>query len=375
MDRKDTFLIYKDTVMKRVTIKEGQVGIVVRKGMITEVLKSGVHWCFGDMYVKIVGAHLEYTYSSLNEIQKTFLANYLDMIEVEDDSIALMTIKGNLHRVLKPGIYAFWKEGHSFNFTICNRSNYEIKNLPLFTIDNLLMKDYIRVFRVENYEVGMLLVNGIMVKKLTAGTYQYWQNTQSIVVQKADVRVQSIDIVGQEVLTKDKVQLRLNFNVQYKMVDIEKAILQTNDYQKQLYTYAQLSIRSLVGQVTFDELMTQKVELAQEVFEILIKKAQIIGVEVLDAGLKDVILPGEIRDIINQVLIAEKKAQANGIIRREETAATRSLLNTAKLMEDNQMLFKLKEMEYIEKIAEKINSISVSGSNNVVTELKQIFTK
>ena len=78
---------------------------------------------------------------------------------------------------------------------------------------------------------------------------------------------------------------------------------------------------------------------------------------------------------MNQVLIAEKKAQANSIMRREETAATRSLLNTAKLMEENQMLFKLKEMEYIEKIADKINTISVSGSNNIVSELKQIFTK
>ena len=95
----------------------------------------------------------------------------------------------------------------------------------------------------------------------------------------------------------------------------------------------------------------------------------------IDLGLKDVILPGEIRDIMNQVLIAEKKAQANSIMRREETASTRSLLNTAKLMEENNMLFKLKEMEYIEKIADKINSISVSGSNNIVSELKQIFTK
>ena len=94
-----------------------------------------------------------------------------------------------------------------------------------------------------------------------------------------------------------------------------------------------------------------------------------------NGGVKDIILSGEIKDIMNQVLIAEKKAQANMITRREETASTRSLLNTAKLMEDNAMLYKLKEMEYVEKIAEKINTISLSGSGQIVDQLKQIFVK
>lgn len=76
---------------------------------------------------------------------------------------------------------------------------------------------------------------------------------------------------------------------------------------------------------------------------------------------------------MNQVLVAQKKAEANVIMRREETASTRSLLNTAKLMEENSMLFKLKEMEYVEKIADKINSISLSGGNLIVDQLKDIF--
>jgi len=76
---------------------------------------------------------------------------------------------------------------------------------------------------------------------------------------------------------------------------------------------------------------------------------------------------------MNQVLVAEKKAQANVIMRREETASTRSLLNTAKLMEDNAMLWKLKEMEYVEKIAEKISTISVNGNGALMEQLKQIF--
>jgi hypothetical protein len=77
---------------------------------------------------------------------------------------------------------------------------------------------------------------------------------------------------------------------------------------------------------------------------------------------------------MNQVIIAEKQAQANVIMRREETASTRSLLNTAKLMEENAVLFRLKEFEYIEKIAEKINQITLSsGNGQIIEQLRELF--
>jgi regulator of protease activity HflC (stomatin/prohibitin superfamily) len=96
-------------------------------------------------------------------------------------------------------------------------------------------------------------------------------------------------------------------------------------------------------------------------------------VEISEGGIKDIILPGEVKDILNRVLIAEKQAQANMIMRREETASTRNLLNTAKLMEDNAMLFKLKEMEFVEKIAEKISDISITSGDGVANQLKTLF--
>ena len=77
--------------------------------------------------------------------------------------------------------------------------------------------------------------------------------------------------------------------------------------------------------------------------------------------MKDVILPGEMKEILNQVVQAEKAAQANVIKRREETAATRSLLNTAKLMEESPTLLRLKELETLEKVTEKIDKLTVFG--------------
>jgi regulator of protease activity HflC (stomatin/prohibitin superfamily) len=101
-------------------------------------------------------------------------------------------------------------------------------------------------------------------------------------------------------------------------------------------------------------------------------KEETFGCEFLDAGLKDIILPGDIKEILNTILIAEKKALANIITRREETASTRSLLNTAKLMDENATLFKLKELEYLERIAEKVGNISLSSSGGILEQLHEI---
>ncbi|MNX99135.1 FtsH protease regulator HflK [compost metagenome] len=184
-----------------------------------------------------------------------------------------------------------------------------------------------------------------------------------------------MEIVGQEILTKDKAQLRINFSVQYKVTDATKALLENKEFDKQMYVIIQLSLREFIGKMTFDELMENKEKISESIMTIAAAKVRLLGIELLNCGVKDIVLPGDIRDIMNQVLVAEKRAQANLITRREETASTRSLLNTAKLMEENAMLYKLKEMEYVEKIAEKINNISLSGSGQIVDQLKQIFVK
>lgn len=187
------------------------------------------------------------------------------------------------------------------------------------------------------------------------------------------MRVTQLEISGQEILTKDKAALRINFYVQYAIKDILRAIVNNKEYEKQLYVLMQLALREFVGSLTLDELLEKKESVSEFIVDAIAERAEKLGVELKTSGIRDIILPGEMKDIMNQVLIAEKKAQANTIMRREETASTRSLLNTAKLMEDNVMLLKLKEMEYVEKIAEKINNISLSGGSDIVGQLKQIF--
>lgn len=241
-------------------------------------------------------------------------------------------------------------------------------------LSNYQISKYVKTFEVATYEKAILLVNDEFVDIIDSGLYRFWKNDTSIKIAKKDMRQLQLEISGQELLTKDKASIRINFYTQYKITDIKKAVLENKDAEKQLYIAMQLRLRAYVGNFTLDELLEQKERISALVFQDMQETIDSLGITVLSCGIRDIILTGEMREIMNQVLIAQKKAQANIITRREETASTRSLLNTAKLMDENQMLLKLKEMEYVEKIADKIGEITVSGNGNVINQLKDIFS-
>jgi regulator of protease activity HflC (stomatin/prohibitin superfamily) len=307
-------------------------------------------------------------------LQDKTLAAMLTIVDVNDNELVLMYENNNYKKVLTVGRYLYWNGLVDRKFTRVDLSKIEItEDINSALYNNYELAKYIKVFEVAAYEKAVLLVNDEYVKTLKGGTYRYWRNDTTIKIAKADMRQLQLEISGQELLTKDKATIRINFNTQYKVVDIEKAMLDNKDYEKQLYILMQLALRAYVGTYTLDELLAEKENIAAAVFDEVSNNATQLGVKVLNCGIRDVILTGDMKEIMNQVLIAQKQAQANVITRREETASTRSLLNTAKLMEDNEMLYKLKEMEYVEKIADKIGEITVSGNGNMVKQLKEIF--
>ncbi|MFD2285650.1 slipin family protein [Pedobacter petrophilus] len=365
--------------MKRVTINTNDVGLVFKKGKFKNVLTAGTYWLgFGDE-ISIYDMGKEYNFS-VSELEilltNSDFVNIVHIVDVADHELALVYRNGNFKNVLIAGKHAIWKGLSTYTFEKVNISNIEIDaNIDRNLLEKTPLMNYIRASKVESYEKALLFIDGKFEKVLNAGNYLYWKNATTISVLKTDMRQLNMEVTGQEILTKDKAQLRINFSIQYKVVDIIKSLLENKEFEKQLYVTMQLALRASIGLMTFDELMESKEKIAAQVMDLTIAKAENLGVKLINCGVKDIILPGDVKEIMNQVLIAEKRAQANIITRREETASTRSLLNTAKLMEDNAMLYKLKEMEYVEKIAEKINTISLSGSGQIVDQLKQIFVK
>jgi SPFH domain / Band 7 family len=361
--------------MKNVKVNAYQVALVFKRGVYQRMLRAGSYWLWNeDAMVYDLGKPFMPTIDLNILMQDQNLAEALHVVEVKDNEIALQYENGLLKQVLNAGRYAYWKGIVNYAFVKAEISQIDIADyIDKAILANRLVLPYVRTYQVESYEKAVLFVEGKFVKTLSSGVYNWWKNNISILVGKVDVRQQQMEINGQEILTKDKAALRINAWAQYHVNDIEKALLQNKEYDKQLYMLFQLALREYVAGFGFDELLEKKDSIAAFVLTKVKDQAEALGVEVNSFGIRDIILPGDVKEIMNQVLVAEKKAQANSIMRREETASTRSLLNTAKLMEDNAMLWKLKEMEYVEKIADKISNISVSGNGALVEQLKQIF--
>ncbi len=365
-------------MIKIITIKAYQVGLVFENRKLIAVLKEGSHWIFGNKQVETYEMKQSFVAPvELNILlQNDELASMLEVIEIADNEIALYFVNGIFKEVLSTGRFAFWKGYIKNEFIKVDLSKVEItEDIPLTLLENARVRPFVRRFQVLNHEKGLLFIDGKFVKKVGAGTHYFWNNTIPVEIKTSDFRQQQMEISGQELLTKDKANLRINFFAKYQVTDIQKALTENKDFEKQLYILMQLSLRAYVGGFTLDELLTKKEEITQVILTDVKEKVAQLGVEVFDAGIRDIILPGDMKEIMNQVLVAEKKAQANIIMRREETASMRSLLNTAKLMEENETLWKLKEMEYVEKIADRIGEITISGSGNIIGQLKEIFVK
>lgn len=358
-------------------IPTNHIALVFKREKLTRILHDGKHWLWPGEKAELYNMSEAFLPpQELNVLlQNAELASLLKVFEVADHDIALLYRDGLFHQVLTAGKFAFWKGATAYHVVMADITRTEEVNIDLNLISKNNLANYLRVVQIAPFEKGILLINGAVVRVLEPGNYYFWKNQDSISSLKTDMRQMTVDISGQEVLTRDKAQLRINITVQYRVTDIMKALVENKDFDKQLYTQMQMALREIVGKLSFDELMESKDQIAQQVLSNATEKARELGVELVDFGVKDIVLPGDVKEIMNQVLIAEKRAQANVIMRREETASTRSLMNTAKLMEENAMLLKLKEMEYVEKIAEKIQTIQLSGGGQLVDQLKQLFVR
>jgi regulator of protease activity HflC (stomatin/prohibitin superfamily) len=196
---------------------------------------------------------------------------------------------------------------------------------------------------------------------LEAGVEMFWRFNRDVQVELIDMRMQNMEVSGQEILSRDKVGLRLNLAATWRYTDVLLAHQKLNKPAEHLYRELQFGLRAAVGTRNLDDLLENKQLIDEVVGTHARGKLNGFGIAIDGVGVKDIVLPGEMKTILAQVVEAEKSAEANVIRRREETAATRSLLNTAKVMEDNPTALRLKELETLERVAERIDRISVFG--------------
>jgi regulator of protease activity HflC (stomatin/prohibitin superfamily) len=214
---------------------------------------------------------------------------------------------------------------------------------------------------VAAHEAGLKFRDGRFVEVLTPGAYRLARWLVKEEIKTVDLRLRTLVLQGQEMLTLDKVSIRITMLAKLKVVDPAVAVLKVDDYVSQLYGDVQLALRDAVGALELDAAIGQKGRLGDMVVAVVKPKALAYGVELVEAGVRDVILPGDMKAILNQVMEARKRAEAALILRREEVAATRSLANTAELLAKNPTLMKLKELEALEKVAARGTTLVIGA--------------
>ncbi len=286
-------------------------------------------------------------------------AELFEIVQPGPTQVALVSFDGDpKHLVLPNTTRVFWKALTKVDVEMIDTTGMRISKHHLDMMD--LTRTTIAVqATVEAHEAGLLIVDGKLMERLAPGRYAYWTVGRSVRVAKVDLRPQPLEVTAQEILTKDRVALRVTLTAFYKVTDPELAATATGDLANTLYRLVQFAIREAVATRPLDDILAARDTIDQEVRSYVEARAKALGAEVGEIGVKDVILPGDVRDLLNKVVEAERTAKANLIRRQEETAATRSLLNTAKLMENNPLLLRLKELEALEKLVEKVGRIDL----------------
>ncbi|MEM1019428.1 MAG: slipin family protein [Pseudomonadota bacterium] len=368
--------------LTRVTLSETERAIRLYKGEIKGILGPGEHLLDNRRGRLTLERFSLTTPEFKSRLERPLfdklpgVANaHLTVVQTGAEDVAVIERDGAIYTVLGPDERrVFWTDAGPWTVkTNAFTDGLDVEPALFRRLLKTRALDQVAVVQVEDGARGMVFLNNVLDRVLTPGVYGFWKSDRVITAKTIDLKAQAMDVVGQEVLTKDRVTIRLNIVADYRVTDPVKAVTETKDFADALYRALQVAYRKTVGALTLDALLERKGEVDTAALEKVRADMAGIGIEVREITLKDVILPGEMREILNTVVAAQKEAEANVIRRREETNATRSLANTAKVMADNPVMLRLKELEAIEAIASKVERLTISnGTEGLLKDLVKL---
>jgi regulator of protease activity HflC (stomatin/prohibitin superfamily) len=355
----------------RVTVNDGERGLLFRNGSLARVLAPGRHVLFDprrDLTVEtraVVRTEMPLDRYNVIKAERPDLAAALfELVETGPNEIALVSLDGRPALLMGPWqARAWWKVATTVTVDRVDAAGEPEVPERFLTLSAAARAPYMTETVVENHEAGLLFVEGRLVRRLAPGRLAYWTVNRKVEVKRIDLRPRPVEITAQEMLTRDRIALRVTLTAFRRIDDPERAVAAIDDIDAYLYRLIQFAIREAVAGRTLDEVLSARGAVDAELRESVLARLDETGITLTGLGVKDVILPGEIRDLVNKVVEAERTARANLIRRQEETAATRSLLNTARLMEDNPLLLRLKELESLERLVEKVGRIDLHASD------------
>lgn len=344
-------------MLKIVTIRSYEMGLHFRDGEFKGLLGRGRHVFFdpmGKTQIEVVSQRSPWlTHEKLDMIVRSgALKDRAVVLDLKDDQRGLVWVEGRFSHILPPGLYAYWTGQKQVKVEVVDVREVRFTHAELpAMVRSPMAERLLDVCRVERHCEAVLFYDGRYVETLAPGLYAFWKGPADAKLVAIDLRETTIDIGGQEIMTADKVTLRLNAVATYRVVNAHRAVTAVDDVRQALYREAQLALRAVIGARELDTFLTAKDGVAEGMEEVLRPRAEALGLELTGVGIRDVILPGDMKELLNKVTEAKKAAEANLIVRREETAAMRSQANTARLLVENPTLMRLRELEVLERVA------------------------
>lgn len=361
-------------MIKKISVRKDQLALLSRNGDYYKVLHAGEHllpWLNTPevLLITLDGSEVTDVLADyLRRFQPDWVEKYCLVADLSEIEAGALYMDGILLEILPPSTRRlYWRVEDDLTLVRMNTQQVQVQTEVMNAVLQPRRKgavkgrDAILTVQVPAWHVGVLKIDGETQALLPPGLTAYWKINHLVEAEVVDTRLQVLEVSGQEILTKDKVNLRINLAANWRYSDVLLAFSQLTKPIDHLYRELQFALREAVGTRTLDELLEDKQVIDDVVSEQVKSRMLPFGMEIASLGVKDIVLPGDMKNILAQLVEAEKSAQANVIRRREETAATRSLLNTAKVMENNPVALRLKELETLERVAERIDNISVFG--------------
>jgi regulator of protease activity HflC (stomatin/prohibitin superfamily) len=183
---------------------------------------------------------------------------------------------------------------------------------------------------IKDTHRGLYYEDGVLVRVLGAGRYELPLTKPKLFARRpktevtlVDVRNRDLTLKNQEILTSDKVAVRVSILVQFAVVDPTAAIHSVANYEDRLYSDVQLAARRALAAMTLEEILTNRTRLSEEILRDVQGAAAGYGVKIDRADVKDLVFPGNLQEIMNRVLAAERMSQAQLVEARTKAEVQR----------------------------------------------------
>jgi len=178
-------------------------------------------------------------------------------------------------------------------------------------------------------------------------------------IEKVDVRVITVDIPSQEVMTKDNVPIKVNGVVFFKVLNADKAVLEVEQYKYAVSQLSQSSLRDMCGKAELDSVLAKREEIGKKIKEIVDKETDPWGIKVTDVKIKDIELPENMKRAMAHQAEAERDRRARVILAEAEKQAAQALVEAGKIIDKSPSSLKLRLYQTLSDIASEKNSTIV----------------